>query len=125
MLLRLRGYVTKPRDWCRAFVCLVLATFLAPSLIAQGHFHWNSSGLERLASAAGDLHTPDGKGPIKGDQSKCPICHAASVAGALAVPNAPALRVPALSTLIKPRDERAIVVERFAAHWRSRAPPAV
>jgi hypothetical protein len=115
-----------PRDWRRAFVCLVLSAFVAQSLATQGHMHWAVADADSVvADALGAGHAPGGGSPVKGDQNNCPVCHATSIAGAIAVPSAPALWVPSLSTLIKPRDEREIVVERFAAHWRSRAPPAV
>ncbi len=112
------------RNWRLAFVCLVLAAFVGQAVLTQGHFHWAADAGSVLADASG-AHAPGEKQPIKGDQSNCPLCHAAAVAGAISVPTAPALWVPSLSTLSKPRDERAIVVERFSAHWRSRAPPAV
>jgi hypothetical protein len=114
------------RDWRRAFVCLVLSAFVAQSLITQAHVHWAAvdSG-SVLADASAALQPAGGGSPVKGDQNTCLVCHAASVAGAISMPTSPALWVPSLSTLTKPRDERTIVVERFAAHWRSRAPPAV
>jgi len=114
------------RDWRRAFVCLVLSAFVAQSVITQVHVHWAAADSSSvLADASAALHAAGGGSPVKGDQNNCPICHAASVAGAISVPVSPALWVPSLSTLTKPRDERTIVVERFAAHWRSRAPPSV
>jgi hypothetical protein len=114
------------RDWRQAFVALVLAAFVAQGILTQSHWHLASGDTTLAAfdaSADADHRAP--KAPVKGDQNNCPICHAASIAGAFFASAAPMLRVPSLSTLFKPRDERVIVVERFAGHWRSRAPPLV
>ncbi len=114
------------RDWRQAFVALVLAAFVAQGLITQSHRHAASTDTAlAFADASDDTDRPAPKAPIKDDQSNCPICHAASVAGAFFASTGPVLRVPSLSALVKPRDERAVVVERFAVHWRSRAPPLV
>lgn len=113
-----------PHALRRVAVYVLLAAFAAQGLLTQGHRHFADAGAAGSGlSVAFDQTTS--KQPIKGDQSSCPICHAASVAGAFFVPAVAVLRVPSLSTLVKPRDERVIVVERFAVHWRSRAPPQV
>ena len=113
------------RDWRQAFVALVLAAFVAQGLVTQGHWHTASGDGALLLSDASAGDHPAPKTPIKGDQNNCPICHAASIASAFFASAAPILRVPSLSTLARPRDERSVVVERFAVHWRSRAPPLV
>ncbi len=114
----------RSRDWRQAFVALVLAAFVAQSALTQGHWHTAAGEPAFASSDVSPASGHPGK-PIKGDQTNCPICHAASVAGAFFASTAPALRVPPLGTRAGPRDERAVVVERFVAHWLSRAPPAV
>ncbi len=120
----MRGY--------RALVHVVLAAFIVQGFVTQGHMHWGGAGQEfaAVASHAGAATTDATKAgskqtPANRDHSNCPICHAASVAGAMFASAAPILRVPSLSTLVPERDERSIVVERFTAAWRSRAPPSV
>jgi len=114
------------RDWRQAFVALVLTAFVAQGLITQSHRHAASGDAAlALADVSDGAGHPAPKAPLKGDQSNCPICHAASIAGAFFASAGPVLRVPSLSALVRPRDERTIVVERFAVHWRSRAPPLV
>jgi hypothetical protein len=99
-------------------------------IVTQGHTH-SAAGQAFSADAAHGLVLADaGKAgsnqtPSNDHERNCPICQAASIAAVAYAPSAPILRVPALSALFVPRDERGIVVERFVAAWRSRAPPFV
>lgn len=115
---------TAPHALRRVAVYVLLAAFAAQGLLTQGHRHFADAGAA-VAGLSVAVDKTTGKQPLKGDQSNCPICHAASVAGAFFAPTASALWVPSLGALVKPRDERVVVVERFAIHWRSRAPPQV
>lgn len=111
-----------PHALRRVAFYILLAAFAAQGLLTQGHRHFADA---RVAVSGLAVDQTTGKQPIKADQSNCPICHAASVAGAFFAPTASALWVPSLGALVKPRDERVVIVERFAVHWRSRAPPQV
>ena len=116
----------------RALAYVVLAAFVLQGMVTQNHLHGAfaapafSSDVHQdgvaLADAgkAGSTQLPAGE-----HDRNCPICQAASIAGAAFASSAPILRVPSLSTLFVARDERTIVVERFVAAWRSRAPPLV
>ena len=118
----------------RAFAYFVLCAFVFQGFITHRHMHWNGLANGLAADAIhiengvvlSDLSAPASKQlPAGHDESKCPIYHAAAVAGCFLVATAPILRIPPLSTLALRRDERSIVVERFTAAWRSRAPPSV
>lgn len=114
-----------------AFVCALLAAFVAQSIVTVSHFHPVAGtstsaidvfdGTSRIVSQAGldagSKHKSD-------DASKCPICQAASVTGSF-LAAAQVTFVPLLSTFFVSHDERVIAVERFMASWRSRAPPAL
>lgn len=116
----------------RALVYAVLIAFVAQGVIAQSHFHvGGAGGVGAFAhgvlgdAAPASPGKSDSKQAPRGAHTNCLLCHAASLAGAYFASAAPILRVPALSTLFVPRDERRIVVERFAVHWQSRAPPSL
>jgi len=115
----------------RAFVHVLLVAFVLQGVATQGHAHWATAGGKVLSAIAFQADAPSSasktgsKQTPAGDHSNCPICHAASIAGAAFASSAPVLHVPSLSALLPERDERRIVVERFAAAWRSRAPPSV
>lgn len=118
----------------RVFVYFVLCAFVFQGFITHRHMHWGDSADRPSADAfhvengvaLPDLSMPASKQlPAGHDESKCPIYHAAAVAGCFLAATTPILRIPPLSTLALQRDERSIVVERFTAAWRSRAPPSV
>jgi len=111
----------------RVLVCVVLAAFVAQGIVTQSHAHWGGLGQNLLASSlqvAGGAADPK-QTPVKRGDANCPICHAVSIAGAFFAAASPILRLPSLSTIVLPRVERSVVVARFAAAWRSRAPPLV
>jgi hypothetical protein len=112
----------------RALVSLVLLAFALQIAVTRGHFHFGHAldgvATTALADAPADLDA-DGSKPTKSshDESNCPLWHAAGVCGAAAPAVAAVLFIakPASSRIAV--DERSIVPERFAAAWRSRAPP--
>jgi len=117
----------------RAFAYLVLVTFVLQGFVTQSHMHFGAPAQKAAAgthqSASGAVlgatqKSPGQQSPGGRDDGNCPICHAASIAGAAFASAAPMLRIPSLSSLVPYVDERSILVERFTAAWRSRAPPA-
>jgi hypothetical protein len=111
----------------RALVYLVLAAFVFQGFLTQTHTHW-SNPVQKVSvgGALSDaVKSASKQSPGDRDDGNCPICHAASIAGAMFASAAPMLRVPSLSSLVPYVDEHNVLVERFTAAWRSRAPPSV
>lgn len=124
-----RGLRTRP-----ALVYLVLTAFVLQGLVTQSHMHFAAAAQQKSMAAAQltssatlgvTAKSPVKQTPGERDDSNCPICHAASIAGAMFASAAPMLRVPSLSSLVPYVDERSVLVERFTAAWRSRAPPSL
>jgi hypothetical protein len=107
----------------RAWVYALICAFVLQGVITQGHFHAFAGAAPHAISLADNGASQSKQAPGDRDDTKCPICHAASVAGAFFAAAAPILLLPTLDALIPQRHERTIVVERFTAAWRSRAPP--
>jgi hypothetical protein len=134
LLVRRVGKAVRDRRGRGAFVYLVLAAFALQGSVTQSHLHVGA--LAQQATVATFQSSPGlsleatAKAPVKPlpsprDDNNCPICHAASIAGAVFASAAPILRVPSLSSLVPYVDEHAVLVERFTAAWRSRAPPSL
>jgi hypothetical protein len=113
-----------PHTLRRVAVYAVLAAFMAQGLLTQSHRHFAEPGF-LVSGISAALDPESDKRPLKSDRNNCPICHVASIAGALVAPTTSILKAPSLGTLIGPRDERVVVAEHFTVHWRSRAPPLV
>lgn len=99
---------------------LLLTAFVFQTSFLRGHIHVESAqgAVHELADATGG----GSPGPIH-NEADCPLWHASSICGAGLIAVA-AMAVPPLSFASKAaRDERTIFPERFAAAWRSRAPP--
>lgn len=104
----------------RVLLALLLAAFVFQTSILRGHIH--------VASASGaleqavDSHGGGSPKPVH-NEADCPLWHASSICGA-GLAAVAATTVPPLSrTSQATRDERTVFPERFAATWRSRAPP--
>lgn len=119
-LQRLRGSMRGGR--ALALVCLLLAAFVLQIAVTRSHFHLGVSiGLAKADPATG---TP-AKFPPGHDDAKCPLWQASGVCGS-AIP-ASAADLFALTPPHARAAARARVdfFKRFAAAWRSRAPPSV
>jgi hypothetical protein len=114
------------RDRCAfAFVCLLLGVFLLQTGVTRGHVHTGlSPDTAAVLALAGDVDGGAKKPLPKHDESQCPLWHASGICGAAVAPDAVVLHLPAPARFHVAGDERAIFPERFAAAWRSRAPPA-
>lgn len=109
-----------------AIACLLLALFVLQGAVARGHFHFGAPGLATTAKATvADASGKPIKTPLGHDEANCPLLHAAGIGSTAVAPVATLFFVPPLGHARAPVDERTIFVERFAAHWRSRAPPTV
>lgn len=110
-----------------AAVCLLLVIFVVQTAVTHSHFHLGAAGLATTAKAdlASDASSKPVKAPLGHDELNCPLWHTAGVCGAAVAPVAGVFFVPLLGQARAPTDQRAIFVERFAAHWRSRAPPSL
>jgi hypothetical protein len=112
-----------------ALVCLLLVVFVLQGAVTRGHFHLGAAFDAAGPQLAGDVDPgPAGnqKKPLPPhDETHCLLWHAAGVCGAAVAADAAKLFVPASARLRIAVDERPIFPERFAAAWRSRAPPAV
>jgi hypothetical protein len=111
-----------------AFVWLLLAVFVLQTAVMRGHFHVGGDldGGATFKAGAADGGAGETKQPLPShDESKCPLWHAAGVCGAIAAADIAHLYVPPSARLRVAADERLIFPERFAAAWRSRAPPTV
>lgn len=114
----------------QALICLILLAFVLQIAATRAHFHFDHA-FDVAAGTAGVQDADDqdagGSAPAKPahDETNCPLWHAAGVCGAVAASVASVLFIaqPASSRIAV--DERTIVPERFAAAWRSRAPPSV
>lgn len=115
----------------RAIVSLVLLAFVLQIAVTRSHFHFGHaldgvSATVATQDAAADLAAGVSKPSEPAhDDAQCPFWHAAGVCGAAAVPHSIAVFVPQAARLGIAIDERLIFPERFAAAWRSRAPPSV
>ncbi|MCE9522487.1 MAG: hypothetical protein K8S25_08670 [Alphaproteobacteria bacterium] len=111
----------------RAFAMLVLAAFVLQGVITQSHSHSGApaKSVSVVAALGGVADAPAKPSPGDSGDANCPICHAASIAGAAVASAGPELRVPSLSSLVPYLDEHSVLVERFTAAWRSRAPPSL
>lgn len=111
-----------------AFVWLILAVFVLQTAVSRSHFHIGTD-VNGGVALAGDIDGLDAGAPSQKlpphDESSCPLWHAAGVCGAIAAADAGVLYVPPSARLRVAADERLIFPERFAAAWRSRAPPTV
>jgi hypothetical protein len=110
-----------------ALVWLLLAAFVLQTAVMRGHIHVGAdldAGATLAASAADGAGGTEQPRPSH-DESKCPLWHAAGVCGAIAAADVARLYVPRSQRLSVAADARLIFPERFAAAWRSRAPPAV
>jgi len=110
-----------------AAVCLLLALFVLQTAVTHSHFHFGAAGLAKTAQAdpAKDAAGKPAKAPLGHNEANCPLWHAAGICGAAVAPVANLFFVPPLGNARAPVDQRAIFVERFAVHWRSRAPPSL
>lgn len=108
-----------------ALVCLLLVAFVAQSAVTRGHFHLGLSGGGVQLASVDACDAQSDKAPLRHDESHCPLWHAAGVSGAAVAPSAPAIFVPLTVVDIASTDLRAIFPERYAAAWRSRAPPSL
>lgn len=112
-----------------SLVCLLLALFVAQTAVTRSHFHLGAAadGAPALADLAGaDLGLGGTKAPLPThDESHCPLWHAAGVCGAVVAADAIAIFAPIVAQLRIGVDARLIFPERFAAAWRSRAPPSL
>jgi hypothetical protein len=112
----------------RAFVYALLAAFLAQGIAATSHFHagvGTAGGVEiDHTTKAVAQASKDAGSKHKGDTAaKCPLCQAASLSGSV-IAASHSVFLPLLESFFVSHDERIVAVERFAAAWRSRAPPA-
>jgi hypothetical protein len=116
------------RGWrAVALVRLLLAVFVLQTAVMRGHIHVGNdldAGATLAASAADSGGNTKQPHPSH-DESKCLLWHAAGVCGAIAAADIAHLYVPPSARLRVATDERLIFPERFAAAWRSRAPPTV
>jgi hypothetical protein len=102
--------------------------FVSQTAVTRSHFHVGAAQDGGLLLADADADGPAGgaKQPLPThDESHCPLWHAAGVCGAASVPDAIVLVVAPAHRMRIAVDERLIFPERFAAAWRSRAPPSV
>lgn len=107
-----------------ALICLLLVAFVAQAAATRGHFHLGVPGGLQLATGEA-CDTQPNETPLRHDESHCPLWHAAGVSGAAVAPSAPALFVPRAGVDLASTDLRAVFPERYAAAWRSRAPPSL
>ena len=112
------------RGW-RAFVVALLAVFVLQTVSVAGHVHVPADAAKLSSADTGGASGESKRLPLKDDKRDCPMCQTASSSSVFFASSAPILRLPALHSTFVPRDETVVAVERFAAHWRSRAPPAV
>jgi hypothetical protein len=113
-----------------ALAALVLVAFILQTAVTRGHFHFGSAFATSLSiQANGDVSGETTGKPVKApsghDESNCPLWHAGNICGTAVASVAVALFTPSLASARAPIDQRKIFVERFVAHWRSRAPPSL
>ena len=102
---------------------LLLAAFVFQTSVLRAHIHAGSAqsvAHEQTADAGGG-----GKPSPIHNEKDCPLWHASSVWGTGLLAVAGSAVAPLSSASRTPLDERTTVPERFAAAWRSRAPPAL
>ena len=122
MQLTLRNMIQT--RWWRGVVLVLLAAFVLQTVSLAAHIH--APGTAGAAGISDGEKAADGKpAPLKSEQRDCPMCQVSTASSTFFAPAAPALRVPEIFELPQPRDETVVAVERFATHWRSRAPPTV
>jgi hypothetical protein len=104
------------------FFLLVLAAFVFQTAVLRAHIHAGTAdGSVQLASE--EATASKGKHSPTHNEADCPLWHASSNGTAGIVAAATALPAPLSETSRATFDERNIFPERFAAAWRSRAPP--
>ena len=108
-----------------AVLCLVLAAFVLQTVATRSHFHLGSATLTIAKLDMSETAGKPLKAPLGHDESNCPLWHAAGICTAAVAASAFVLFVPQFDQARTPVDQRAIHFERFAAHWRSRAPPTL
>jgi len=105
----------------RVVVLITLLAFAMQAFVAQTHIHAAPQSIANIVKAASI--PSNGKAPIDNSRENCPLCQAVAHAGAVLIPTAPLLLVPAwiehFATFIAGESET-----QSAKHaWQSRAPP--
>ena len=101
-------------------IWLILAAFTLQSYVAQTHIHDSAPA----AIAKAFTTTSHGKTPVDNSPMDCPLCQAAALAGAFALPATPLLILSAAGIFLAAPDHPAPASYDTVAHiWRSRAPP--
>jgi hypothetical protein len=107
----------------QSFALLFLAAFAFHVAILRAHIHTGAATGASIDLA--DQAPATGGKPVKHSEADCPLWHASATCGTGLIPTAAALVLPPKLSAEAPRDERNILLERFAAAWRSRAPPTL
>jgi hypothetical protein len=107
----------------RVLLVLLLAAFVFQTAVLRAHIHAGSaqSVAHELTAEACGGGTPS---PVHNEKD-CPLWHASSISGTGLIAVATTAIAPLSSTSRASLDERTTAPERFAAAWRSRAPPVL
>lgn len=107
----------------QSLVFALLALFVVQIATLRSHMHVGAA-VAAVVELSSDASLPlGGKKQPAHNEADCPLWQASGVCGSILVPVTATVAVPPAVLVQAPSDQRTIAPERFAAAWRSRAPP--
>lgn len=107
----------------QSLVFALLALFVVQIATLRSHVHVEAAAAAVVELASDASLPPGGKKQPTHNEANCPLWQASGVCGSILVPVAVTVAAPPTVLVQAPSDQRTIAPERFAAAWRSRAPP--
>lgn len=107
----------------QSLVFALLALFVLQIATLRGHVHVGTATTSAVELASNISAPPGGEKQPVHNEADCPLWQASGACGSILVPVTATVAAPLTVLVQAPSDERKTAPERFAAAWRSRAPP--